>query len=552
MNFKLFSWHYIVLPATLHNSRESQRRSKLKRPNQPRTGLFKYSCGYPLKEQKAHTISRATGGRRRGSNDEAMFSKKGDRSKGTGGAVARGAPAPGQVFEMGSGGSNPMFEPAVSGAAGASAEQLPPVNAKEKKHREKLRAAEEKVANAAAQQQHLIMTRLVDVLARLENSLATLSGKPAAPAPPPVRISYTGRDRQTVPVTMNFEVSNIMTLDAAESRFEADIFVTLSWCNPMLAAANADGTLQVELGADAWERLTSGNKIKRGRCATFDDVVEHMPLMEVMNQIELKETADEIQLEDRETGRVSLVMRYQGFFEEPFELQAFPFDHQALDIRLQFLREDAYNYSMEAGDLSKNSWYGTWDYSEDGKWIETNQEWRFRARLNHNLQSVNDYPVYAMRISAARRWGYYVHSIAVVLCLLVLLQVGTLLAPPTEFSDRLANTFTLLLTVVAFKIVLGERLPKCSYLTIADKYITCAFALLSIAGFQCMLSFSIAVGKGPWSSLSEVEALDHAENIDTIFVMGYSAFWLLVHVWLGFDVGRQSKKAHLEQASALA
>jgi hypothetical protein len=487
-----------------------------------------------------------------------MFSKKGG-SGGKAATAAQGAPVAGQLFEMGTGGANPMYDHDGSQSCpGATAVQLPPVSRNEANRRDKHSAAEKKAAaaaDAAGKQQQVMMTRLVDVLTRLEHSLAALGSSAAGlAAAPPVRISYSGRDRPTVPVTMGFEVSNIMDMDAAGSRFEADIFVTLSWCNPALAAANADGTLQVELGAEAWEHLQPGNKIKRGRCATYDDVVEHKPIMEVMNQVELKETADEILLQDRESGRVTLVMRFQGFFEEPFELQAFPFDQQVLDIRLQFLREDVYNYTMEAGDTSSNAWYGAWDYSENGKWIETNQEWRFRARLDHNVQEVAGadevYPVYAMRICATRRWGYYVHSIAVVLCLLVLLQIGTMLAPPNEFSDRLANTFTLLLTVVAFKIVLGERLPKCSYLTIADKYITCAFALLSIAGFECMLSYSIASRKGPWADLSEAEALDHAESIDVKFVLGYVVFWFLVHIWLGFDVGRQMKKVNIEQQSA--
>ena len=71
-------------------------------------------------------------------------------------------------------------------------------------------------------------------------------------------------------------------------------------------------------------------------------------------------------------------------------------------------------------------------------------------------------------------------------------SAASLLLPPVEFNDRLSNTFTLLLTVVAFKIVLGEKLPKCPYQTLADKYISAGLFILGLAGFEHTLVYCIA------------------------------------------------------------
>ena len=81
-------------------------------------------------------------------------------------------------------------------------------------------------------------------------------------------------------------------------------------------------------------------------------------------------------------------------------------------------------------------------------------------------------------------------------------------------------------------------------------YISCAFALLATAGFECMLSFAISTSKGPWHDLDAAEAMDLAKEVDMGFVWGYIVFWVFVHAVLCFDIGRARVKAKSEQESA--
>ena len=72
----------------------------------------------------------------------------------------------------------------------------------------------------------------------------------------------------------------------------------------------------------------------------MNDVTELKPVLELMNNLEVETTIEPVALQDLTTGRVGYTVRYQGSFDEFYELHAFPFDVQVLDVRAQFLGDD--------------------------------------------------------------------------------------------------------------------------------------------------------------------------------------------------------------------
>ena len=58
-------------------------------------------------------------------------------------------------------------------------------------------------------------------------------------------------------------------------------------------------------------------------------------------------------------------------------------------------------------------------------------------------------------------------------------------------SERCSVTLTLLLTTVAFKLVLVEGMPKVSYLTFLDQYVVTSFFLIFIITLQNVVTASI-------------------------------------------------------------
>ena len=82
---------------------------------------------------------------------------------------------------------------------------------------------------------------------------------------------------------------------------------------------------------------------------------------------------------------------------------------------------------------------------------------------------------------------YYLYNIALTEALLVLLSTTAKIVPLDEFADRMSISLTLLLTSIAFKFVVAEKLPNLSYQTHLDKFILWGFVL------QVMFIFASAL-----------------------------------------------------------
>ena len=63
-----------------------------------------------------------------------------------------------------------------------------------------------------------------------------------------------------------------------------------------------------------------------------------------------------------------------------------------------------------------------------------------------------------------------------------MLALTAFASPLTDLPDRLAVTMTMVLTVMAFKFVITDNLPKAPYLTLMDKYIVSTLVCLFMQG----------------------------------------------------------------------
>ena len=108
--------------------------------------------------------------------------------------------------------------------------------------------------------------------------------------------------------------------------------------------------------------------------------------------------------------------------------------------------------------------------------------------------------------------------------------------------DNLNIIMTIMLTTMAYKLYIGDQIPKVSYLTLLDKYITsCYFILFSMA----MLTAGVYVlsrneDGGPCSTIEAQPDLTMAMNVcwsgslnkleDRMALLAMLA-WVLAHVW---------------------
>ena len=137
------------------------------------------------------------------------------------------------------------------------------------------------------------------------------------------------------------------------------------------------------------------------------------------------------------------------------------------------------------------------------------------------------FPRYSMRIQASRRYSYFVINVFGVVFLQVALGIGIYLFDAVDFEARFTNILTLFLTIVAFRIVLTDKLPKVAYLTVADSYMLSAFALYA---FTAGASF---VNYATWKDHGNET---RAEEIDDVCLYVYLGCWAFSHVFTALMV----------------
>lgn len=134
------------------------------------------------------------------------------------------------------------------------------------------------------------------------------------------------------------------------------------------------------------------------------------------------------------------------------------------------------------------------------------------------------YPQYIVKLHVARKCGYYAWNVVFPLFFITLCGFGSMLVDSSHeshISEALSMTFTMLLTSVAFKFIISEKLPAVNYLSWVDIYtLGCFVVLVATAAFNvyCNLeSLSLDEQKyyfyyscGAWTGL-------HAFGAITIF-----------------------------------
>merc|ERR1719237_1677524 len=78
-----------------------------------------------------------------------------------------------------------------------------------------------------------------------------------------------------------------------------------------------------------------------------------------------------------------------------------------------------------------------------------------------------------------RKAFYYVLNVACVMLLISSFALCAWAKHPADISGRHDVDFSLVLTAVAFKLVLTSMLPPVSYMTVLDTYVACSFLFLT-------------------------------------------------------------------------
>jgi len=221
---------------------------------------------------------------------------------------------------------------------------------------------------------------------------------------------------------------------------------------------------------------------------------------------------------------------------EQMDLRSFPVDCQHLNICIQ---------STLATEVVKWTWVTKGAAREPEATLDTTR------CLFNDFNLVTDVPLTShMSISTSddsrhlsyihakvyirRNLFFYFVNVAVVICLICSFAFCAWGVHPGEIQGRQDTDFTVILTAVAFKLVLCGMVPSVSYLTRLDIYVLCCLMLLS------MLTVSHTVLPHYFYTFSDMSALTALPQTipgeEDLINADLYALWIFASLWVVFNL----------------
>ena len=156
---------------------------------------------------------------------------------------------------------------------------------------------------------------------------------------------------------------------------------------------------------------------------------------------------------------------YSGTFRNEYSLKSFPFDVQTLSIEFRIINDElGVEYFCKDGTRED---VRAWTYRED------NSEWDAIDTWTHVEKPAGAGYIELTAVVRMDRvsFVYIMRIVCVNLLIMVLTMCIFVLDMRDDIGDRLGHAFTMLLTAVAYSLVVADSLPTLGYLTWLDKYI---------------------------------------------------------------------------------
>ena len=255
-------------------------------------------------------------------------------------------------------------------------------------------------------------------------------------------------------VTIRLGILDIAEVDDRGQVFNADLFLQAEWHDPRLSAS---GDAQTDL-----------------RRVALDDIWS--PRLTIVNNRGLDVLLPEVAMVDRK-GNVVARQRLAGPLAVELDLRDFPFDTQRLAIEVA-----SYQYSpAELVFSSESEMVAKLDgLSGDGWNYEAVEPSPFVLRLKDDGRGGSGI-IFA--VSAERRAGYYVLTLALPMALILFLAWMVHWLPADVIPARMGTASATVFSLIAFGVSFRLTLPRIPYLTDADRFFlySTVLVLLSLA-----------------------------------------------------------------------
>ena len=301
-----------------------------------------------------------------------------------------------------------------------------------------------------------------------------------------------GVEGQPLTISGTLFLLDVSKIDGADQSFTADVFMMLQWRDERLASA-AKGMRRLPLKS-VWE-----------------------PRVQIINQRRIWKTFPE-EVDVSPDGVVVYRQRYYGQFASALDLRDFPLDRHRFELQLVVP-----GYGPEEIEIVPN----IEDFGDGRSPEMTVPDWSvgpFELRTAPYAVIPGGREISGLEgaFEARRHLGFYIGKAFVSVAIIVFMSWVVFWLGPQHVGPRLSVSVTSMLTLVAYRFLLGQSLPPVSYLTRLDYFLLGATILVFVALIQVALT----------SAMSERRAASINRNsrwgFPVVFVILIAwSFWLL-------------------------
>ncbi|MCJ7556247.1 MAG: hypothetical protein MUP90_04955 [Gammaproteobacteria bacterium] len=301
-----------------------------------------------------------------------------------------------------------------------------------------------------------------------------------------------GVEGEATQVKIGVYLMDIDEIDDVRQRFSVDMFLRVSWQDPRLVIPEGAPSIQY-------------------RIFPLDDIWSPKGL--IVNDRGLNPQLQRVARVDA-LGNVVYRMRFYGELLADMDLKEFPFDSQILPI--QFVsyeyRPDELQFVLD-GDI--NDWVKP--FSVEG--------WEFKI-LQPEFHDFSvpaagiALPQFTFRVQAQRNSQYYFLTMFLPMTFIVLMAWSAFWLQPNLIPSRIAISTATIFSLLAFGFSIRMNLPRISYMTRADLFVSGCMLLVFLA-----LAVTVTVSR--WANS---DRMTEALRLNAVAGWAYLGLFALVAV----------------------
>jgi hypothetical protein len=275
------------------------------------------------------------------------------------------------------------------------------------------------------------------------------------------------RPEETTKIHFFVFVLDIGNIDGAGQSFTANVYVRLRWKDERLAHEGSICTMPLE---ETWNPrviiVNPGGIVQK----SLPEVVEIL-----------------------RDGTVTYHQRYTGPLSQPLELSEFPFDQH--NFTIQFVATGYYSDDIEF--IPDSSMAGS-PTPGGGIYHELSlPDWNI---LKYQAQVRAYEPIkgrktagFAFEFTAKRAAIYYVWQVIMPLIFIVIMAWGAFYIDPTNAGAQIGIATSSMLTLIAYRFMLGNLIPRLPYMTRLDYFLMGSTTLVFLTLIEVVLTTNLAL-----------------------------------------------------------